>query len=153
MLFRISLAIALLVTALPVSSARAQVAEAALRDAVEAYDSRMSLTSDAELVQSADFTGDGRPDVAAVLEGGGRSALVIFNRTATGYAPHALYASLPQAGYRLRIVPPGRYRTLGAQGAVEIGSSAVELVFPGRSSAMYVWGGDRYHVHGTENYH
>ena len=152
MFLRISLAIVLLL-ALPGSGALAQVAEPALQDAVQAYDSRMSLTSDPELLKTADFNGDGRPDVAAVLEGGGRSALVIFNRTASGYAPHALYASLPSAGFRLRVVPAGRYRTLDAGGMVEIGAAAVELVFPGRSSAMYVWAGDRNQVHPTENYH
>lgn len=152
MVLRNSLAIALLL-ALSGAGASAQVADPALQDAVQAYDSRMVLTADPERLHSADFNGDGRPDVAAVLEGGGRSALVIFNRTPSGYAPHALYASLPQNGYRLRVVPAGRYRTLSAGGMVEIAAAAVELVFPGRSSAMYVWAGDRYQVHPTENYH
>lgn len=151
MIFRISLVIALLILAGP--SARAQVPDAALRDAVRAYDSRMSLASDPALVQSADFTGDGRTDVAAVLEGGGKTAFVIFNRTPSGFEPHALYASLPRADYRLRVLAPGRYRVVGGQGTVEVTTSAAELVFPGRSSAMYVWRGDRYQVHGTENYH
>lgn len=151
MVSRISLLIALL--SLVGSSARAQVPDARLSDAVRAYDSRMSLSSDPALVQTADFTGDGRADVAAVLEGGGKSAFVIFNRTPSGFEPHALYASLPQADYRLRVVAPGRYRVVGGQGTVEITASAAELVFPGRSSAMYVWRENRYQVYGTENYH
>lgn len=152
MINRKSLMIALGLLALADSRARAQVADPALVDAVRAYDSRMSLTADPGRVQVADFTGDDRADVAAVVEGNGKSALVIFNRTPTGYAPHALYASLPQADYRLRIVPPGRYRVLGGQGSVDVPAAGLELVFPGRSSAMYVWKGDRYQVHGTENY-
>lgn len=125
----------------------------ALADAVAAYAAGMSLSSDPARIHVADFTGDDRPDVAAVLEGGGRSALVIFNRTARGYQAHPLYASLPAAPWQLRIVAPGRYRILGPEGAVDLSAPAIELVFPGRSSAIYAWRGNRYQVFGTENYH
>ena len=152
MIHRNHLPITLAFLALAGSSAAAQVADAELGDAVRSYDARLSLTNDPALIHVADFDGDGRADVAAVLEGGGKSALVIFSRTGSGYAPHALYASLPRAEYRLRVVPPGRYRVVGGQGTVEITASALELVFPGRSSAMYVWAGSRYQVYGTENY-
>ena len=125
----------------------------ALAEAVQAYAPGMSLAADPALVHTADFSGDGRPDVAAVLEGEGRSALVIFNRTARGYQPHPLYASLPSAPWNIRTVAPGRHRVLGAQGTVELTSPAIELIFPGRSSAIYAWRGNRYQVFGTENYH
>ena len=125
----------------------------ALAEAVRAYASGMSLAADPERVHAADFTGDGLPDVAAVLEGGGRSALVIFNRTARGYQPHPLYANLPAGPWTIRTVAPGRHRVLGTEGTVELTSPAIELIFPGRSSAIYAWRGNRYQVFGTENYH
>lgn len=125
----------------------------ALAEAVRAYASGMSLAADPARVHAADFTGDGLPDVAAVLEGGGRSALVIFNRTARGYQPHPLYANLPAGPWTIRTVAPGRHRVLGTEGTVELTSPAIELVFPGRSSAIYAWRGNRYQVFGTENYH
>jgi hypothetical protein len=151
MIRRSPLVLALSLVALAASRAPAQIAEAALDDAVRSYDSRMELAAEPG-PQVADFDGDGSVDVVAVLEGGGKTALVIFNRTASGYVPHALYASLPHSEYRVRVVPPGRYRIVGAEGTVQTKSSAVELVFPGRSSAMYVWGGSRYQVYATENY-
>jgi hypothetical protein len=125
----------------------------ALADAVRAYASGMSLATDPALVHAADFTGDGRPDVAAVLEGSGRSALVIFNRTDRGYQTHPLYANLPEGPWDIRVVGPGRHRVLGTEGTLELTSPAIELVFPGRSSAIYAWRGNRYQVFGTENYH
>ncbi len=126
--------------------------DAGLAEAIRAYDPAASVSADPALTQTADFNGDGREDVAAVLEAGGKSALVIFNRTANGYRPYALYASLPGGPVQLRLVPPGRHRVLGAAGALETTTPSLELVFPGRSSAMYVWGSGRYQVHGTENY-
>lgn len=152
MISRQTLAIVLALLTLGPSRASAQE-DPALAEAVRAYASGISLSSDPAHVHVADFTGDGRPDVAAVLEGNGRSALVIFNRTAGGYQAHPLYASLPAAPWRLRSVAPGRHRILGPEGTVELSAPAIELVFPGRSSAIYAWRGNRYQVFGTENYH
>lgn len=143
---------ALAILALTSATAPAQEPDAALAEAIRSYDPGASLSSDPALVHAADFNGDGHQDVAAVLEGGGKSALVIFHRTPSGYRAYALYAALPAGRLQLRVVPPGRHRTLGSQGTVEITSPALELVFPGRSSAMYAWGEGRYQVHGTENY-
>lgn len=148
---RRTLGIALALLALSVPSALAQ--DAALTEAIRSYDPAAALPSDPALLHRADFSGDGRQDVAAVLEGGERPALVIFHRTSSGYRPYALYAALPPGPLQLRIVPPGRHRVLGPEGAVEISAPALELAFPGRSSAMYVWGEGRYQVYGTENYH
>ena len=90
-------------------------------------------------------------DVAAVIEDGDKSALVIFNSSQSGYRAYPLYARLPAGPWRLDVVPPGRHRILGAKGAIDLASPAIELVFPGRSSAMYVWEGNRYQVYGTES--
>lgn len=141
------------IAAVAVTAARALAQpDAGLAEAVAAYDPAASISSDPAPL-TADFNGDGREDVAAVLTGnGGKSALVIFNRTASGFRPYALYASLPAGPVRLQVVPPGRHRVLGATGALQTATASLELVFPGRSSAMYVWGGGRYQVHGTENY-
>lgn len=149
---RRTLVLALALLALAPARTPAQE-DAALAEAIRAYAPGMSLAGDPALVHTADFTGDGRPDVAAVLEGGGRSALVIFNRTARGYQPHPLYASLPAGPWNIRTVPPGRHRVLGTEGTLELTAPAIELVFPGRSSAIYAWRGNRYQVFGTENYH
>ena len=147
MMHRRTFGVTIAAMAIAVSRATAQP-DAGLAEAIRAYDPAASVGS----TQAADFTGDGREDVAAVLEGGGKSALVIFNRTDSGYRPYALYASLPSGPVQMRVVPPGRHRVLGAAGALETTAPALELVFPGRSSAMYVWGNARYQVHGTENY-
>jgi hypothetical protein len=147
MLYRRTFGIAIAAVAFAAPRATAQP-DADLTEAIRAYDPAASVGR----TQSADFNGDGREDVAAVLERSGKSALVIFNRTAGGYRPYALYASLPSGPVELRVVPPGRHRVLGAAGALETTAPSLELVFPGRSSAMYVWGGGRYQVHGTENY-
>lgn len=137
------------ITAVAIGAPRAAAQpDAGLAEAIRAYDSAASVGR----TQTADFNGDGREDVAAILEGNGKSALVIFNRTASGYRPYALYASLPSGPVELRVVPPGRHRVLGAAGALETTAPSLELVFTGRSSAMYVWGNGRYQVHGTENY-
>jgi hypothetical protein len=147
MFYRRTLGIAIAAVAMAAVRATAQP-DAGLAEAIRAYDPAASVGS----TQNADFNGDGREDVAAILEGGGKSALVIFNRTAGGYRPYALYASLPSGPVELRVVPPGRHRVLGAAGALETTAPSLELVFPGRSSAMYVWGNGRYQVHGTETY-
>lgn len=150
MVRRRALGIAIFAVALTATHALAQP-DPGLAEAVEAFDPALSISDDTS-PQTADFNGDGREDVAAVLEGGGKSALVIFNRTANGYRPYALYASLPGGTIQLRVVPPGRHRVLGALGSLQTSAPSLELVFPGRSSAMYVWGNGRYQVHGTENY-
>ena len=124
-----------------------------LAEAIRGYAAGMSLSSDPANHYVADFTGDGRPDVAAVLDSDGRSALVIFNQTARGYQAYPLYANLPAGPWQLRVVEPGRHRILGREGTLELASPAIELVFPGRSSAIYAWRGNRYQVFGTENYH
>ncbi|HYO46611.1 MAG TPA: hypothetical protein VEY33_07985 [Gemmatimonadota bacterium] len=144
--------IALALLALASPSAPAQEPDAALAEAIRSFDPGATLSLDPALVHAADFNGDGRQDVAAVLEGGGKSALVIFNRTPSGYRAYVLYAALPQGPLQLRVVPPGRHRILGPEGTVEVASPALELVFPGRASAMYAWGEGRYLVYGTENY-
>lgn len=125
----------------------------ALAEAIRTYAAGVSLSPDPANLHVADFNGDGQPDVAVVLDSDGRSALVIFNRTARGYQAHPLYASLPASPWQLRVVEPGRHRILGPEGALELSSPAIELVFPGRSSAIYAWRGSRYQVFGTENYH
>lgn len=147
MSYRRTLGIAIAAVAIAASRVAAQP-DAGLAEAVRAYDATASV----ERSQVADFNGDGREDVATVLQGSGKSALVIFNRTADGYRPYALYASLPPGPVELRVIPAGRHRVLGAAGALETTAPSIELVFPGRSSAMYVWGNGRYQVHGTENY-
>jgi hypothetical protein len=126
--------------------------DAALADAVRSYDPAAALSTNPALVHTEDFNGDGRPDVAAVLESEAKSALVIFHRTPSGFRSFSLYASLPPGPMELRVVPPGRHRVLSPQGTVVISAPAVELVFPGKSSAMYVWGSNRYQVFPTENY-
>lgn len=146
-----TLGIAIAAVTIAATRAMAQP-DAGFAEAIRAYDPAASLSADPGLTKTADFSGDGREDVAAVLEGGGKSALVIFNRAASGYRPYALYASLPPGPVELRVVPPGRHRVLGGAGALETAAPSLELVFPGRSSAMYVWGNGRYQVHGTENY-
>jgi hypothetical protein len=59
---------------------------------------------------------------------------------------------LPPGDVELRLVPPGRHRVLGLQALIEHPNHGIELVFPGRASALYIWRGDRYQVFGTENY-
>ena len=145
----LTIAIAAMILVAPPAKAQS---DAGLAEAIRAFDPAASMSADPALTQTADFNGDGREDVAAVLEAGGKSALVIFNQTAGGYRPYALYAPLPGGPVHLRVVPPGRHRVLGAAGALETTAPSLELVFPGRSSAMYAWGNGRYQVHGTENY-
>ena len=151
MMHRRTLGIAIAAMTIAAPRAMAQP-DAGLAEAIRAYDSAASLSADPALTKTADFNGDGREDVAAVLERGEKSALVIFHRTDGGYRPYALYASLPDGPVQLRVLAPGRHRALGAAGTLETNAPSLELVFPGRSSAMYVWGNGRYQVHGTENY-
>jgi hypothetical protein len=143
--------IALVLLAVTARGAAAQP-DAALADAVRSYDPAAALSTNPALVHTEDFNGDGQPDVAAVLESEAKSALVIFHRTPSGFRAFSLYASLPPGPMELRVVPPGRHRVLSPQGTVVLSAPAVELVFPGKSSAMYVWGSNRYQVFPTENY-
>ncbi len=141
---------ALLITSTAVPAA---AQDAALGAAVDAYDSSLRLPDDGSLVQWADFTGDGRPDVAAVLSGGQGSSLVIFNARPGGFQAHPLYTRLPSGPIVIRLVLPGWHRVLGPSREVELLDPTVELVFPGRSSAIYAWRNGRYHVFPTEGYH
>ena len=152
MMSRRTLGIALALLAPTGRDALAQEPDDALAEAIRSFAPAASLSSDPALMHTADFNGDGRPDVAAVVEGGERSALVIFHATPSGYRVYALYASLPPGPLQLKVVPPGRHRVLGAAGTVQVASPALELVFPGKSSAMYAWRDGRYQVYGTENY-
>jgi hypothetical protein len=123
----------------------------ALQAAVRSFDPAASL--DAGRVRVADFNGDGLDDVSAVLVAPERHALVAFHALAEGgYVAYPLYAVLPQGDAVLRIIPPGRVRVLGPQGAIDLAASGLELVFPGKSSALYVWRDGRYQVYGTENH-
>ena len=151
MTFPRTLGTAFLLLAVTGAGAAAQP-DAVLTEAIRSYDPAVALSADPALVHTGDFNGDGRPDVAAVLESERKSALVIFNRTASGYRAFSLYAALPPGPLQLRIVPPGRHRVQGPQGTVDISSPALELVFPGKSSAMYAWRASRYQVFPTENY-
>jgi hypothetical protein len=90
--------------------------------------------------------------VAAIVEGPERSAFVIFHSQPDRFAPHPLFTNLPPGPVELRVLQPGRHRVIGPQRSVVIEMPAVELVFPGRSSAMYVWRDGRYRVLGTENF-
>lgn len=125
---------------------------AALESAATALEPGLRLPDNSALLQAADFTGDGELDVGAVLRDGSRSALVVFHATASGYRAHPLYTTLPPGDVAIRIVPPGRHRVQGPEGTIELTSPALELILPGRTSALYVWTGDRYAVYPTESY-
>lgn len=141
------LVVGLLVVAAP--HARAQ--DSALIAAARSVDA--SLGYDPGRTRVADFNGDGLADVAAILVGPRRQALVVFHATPQGgYAPYPLYATLPEGEVELRLVPAGRHRVLGLEGVVEHAIPAIELAFPGRSSALYVWRDGGYQVFGTENH-
>ncbi len=127
----------------------AQAQEDALDAAVLEFDPGLSLGASRV---TGDFDGDGRPDVATILMGSGRRALVVFHRGERGYVAHPLYANLPEGEVELRLVPPGNRRVLGAPGVVELQAPGLELSFPGRSSALYAWRGGRYQSFGTENH-
>lgn len=141
--------LAALTIGLLASPARGQ--EAALQSAIRSFSPQMSLPEEEALVVREDFNGDGRTDVAAVVRGPDRSALIVFHSTPQGYESHPLYTRLPRGDVQLRVVPPGRRPVVGNAGHVRLAHPAVELIFPGRSSAMYVWEGGRYQVYGTES--
>lgn len=121
-----------------------------LLGALGRYDASLSPVEG--LVVRADFDGDGDRDAAAVVTDGRDRAFLVLESDEGAWRVHPLYARLPDTPVRLRVVPPGRHRVLGAKGTVQLTSSGVELVFPGRSSALYVYERGRWQVHGTENY-
>ena len=141
-------ALAIVVTHEPV---RAQ--ESALQSAIRSFGPDMSLPDEATLVVRDDFNGDGHEDVAAVVRGPDRSALVVFHGTTQGYEMHPLYTRLPQGDVQLRVVPSGRQAVVGNASGVQLAHPGIELIFPGRSSAMYVWESGRYQVYGTESFY
>ena len=125
---------------------------AQLDRAIQSFHTDFRLSSDRTRTARGDFNGDGREDVAAIVEGPERSAFVIFHAQPDRFAPHPLFTNLPPGSVELRVLQPGRHRVIGPQRSVVIKAPAVELVFPGRSSAMYVWRDGRYRVLGTENF-
>jgi hypothetical protein len=131
--------------------ARAQ--ESALQRAMRAFGPEMTIPEGGNLSIRADFNGDGREDVAAVVRGPDRSALVVFHSTGDEYEMLPLYTRLPSGDVQLRLVPAGRRSVVGNAGGVRLKNPAVELIFPGRSSAMYVWENGRYQVYGTESFY
>ncbi|MDX1660581.1 MAG: hypothetical protein R3326_02215 [Gemmatimonadota bacterium] len=127
---------------------RAQDAD--LSRALEGYDP--ALRPVGELVVRADFDADGDLDAAAVATDGRDRAFLVLEADERAWRVHPLYARLPDTPVRLRLVPPGTRRVLGGKGTIELASPGVELVFPGRSSALYVYENGKWRVHGTENY-
>lgn len=125
--------------------------ELALDDALAALGSDARIDDRTDQVQRADFNGDGITDVAAVVTRARGSGLVVFTSSSRGHQPIPLYTVLP-GPVRLQIVPPGRHRVLGPRREIDLEGPALELVFDGKSSAMYVWRQGRYEVHPTENY-
>lgn len=101
---------------------------------------------------TADLNGDGGDDVAAIVRQGDRNALVVFHASPRGYEAVPLYTRLPSGPVELSLAAPGRHAVLGPERVVEIRGPALRLVFPGRSSALYVWRGGRYQVYATESY-
>lgn len=145
--------IAVTVAAIGVSPVPARPQESALQSAMRSFGPEMSLPEQGGLVVRDDFNGDGREDVAAVVSGPERSALVVFHATSQGYEMHPLYTRLPGGGVQLRVVPSGRRPVVGNPGSVLLEHPAIELIFPGRSSAMYAWERGRYQVYGTESFY
>jgi hypothetical protein len=138
--------VGVLVTAAP---ARAQ--DSAIAEALGSVDP--SLAYDPNTARVGDFNADGLEDVAAIVAGPERRALVVFHPTPNGgYVAYPLYATLPPGDVDLRLVPAGRHRVLSPQGVVEHATPGIELIFPGRSSALYLWRNGRYQVFPTENY-
>lgn len=134
-------------------AAPASAQESPLQSAMRAFGPDMTIPEGENLSIRGDFNGDGREDVAAVVRGPDRSALVVFHSTGDGYEMVPLYTRLPSGDVELRVVPAGRRPIVGNSGIVQLKNAAVELIFPGRSSAMYVWGGGRYQVYGTESFY
>jgi hypothetical protein len=131
----------------------AHAQESAFQSAMRAFGPDMTLAEGENLSIRADFNGDGREDVAAVVRGPDRSALVVFHATGDDYEMMPLYTRLPSGDVQLRVVPSGRRSVVGKAGGVQLKNAAVELIFPGRSSAMYVWENGRYQVYGTESFY
>jgi hypothetical protein len=141
-----TIGIASLITALAAGSTWAQAFPPKAADAAREFDPELMFPSEGGIAHIADFDGDEREDVAAVLTARDRRALVVFRATREGYEAHPLYASLPAGDLALRLVPAGRHRVLDPQGMIEHENPAIELVFPGRSSALYVWRDGRFRV-------
>jgi hypothetical protein len=137
--------------AAPAPAAFAQIDDA-VTAALGALDPALVPADGPATVQTGDFDGDGGMDVAMIVTDGRRRALAAFHGGPRGYQGHILHNRLPDGPVRIRVVPPGRYRSLGERGYVDVASDAIELVFPGRSSALYAWDGQRYRVHATESY-
>lgn len=125
--------------------------DARLDRALRKFDADLAIVTEPGLVVRGDFNADSREDVAAIVHGPERSSFVIFHASADGYQINPLYTNLPD-GAELRLVEPGRHKVIGPQRSVSLDSPAVELIFPGRSSAMYVWRRYRYQVYGTERF-
>lgn len=123
--------------------------DARLDRALSRFDADLAIATDPGLVVRGDFNADGREDVAAIVRGSDRSSFVIFHASPAGFQINPLYRNLPDDA-ELELVEPGRHRVVGPQHTVTLNSPAVELVIPGRSSAMYVWRRNRYQVYGTE---
>ncbi len=140
----------LAVAAVLLALAPAHAQDVDLARALRGYDA--TLTPVEDLAVRADFDGDGDLDAAAVVTDGRNRAFLVFESEAGAWRVHPLYALLPDAPVRLRVVQPGPRRVLGAKRTVELTTPGVELVFPGRSSALYVIRDGRWQVHGTENY-
>jgi hypothetical protein len=140
------LGIVSILTAGVTGSAAAQTLPSTVAETIQAFDPTLTFPAEGGIVHVSDFDGDGREDVTTVLVGTERRALVVFRATPRGYEPHPLYASLPGGDFELRIVAPGRRRVLDPQGMIEHATPALELVFPGRSSALYVWREGRFRV-------
>jgi hypothetical protein len=125
----------------------------ALQEAVRAFDPSAAFVFESDRARVADFNGDGLADVSAILVAPERRALVVFNaRRDGGYSAYPLFAVLPPGPVELRLVPPGRHPVLGPEGMIELAMPALELAFPGRSSALYAWRDGHYQIFGTENY-
>lgn len=124
-------------------------AEAVVRD----WDAAFRLVEDSELLRRGDFNGDGREDVVAVVTDGTRSVLVVLQSGPDGWSAVPLFTRMPPGRYLLRVVPPGHHRILGPEGTIRTSTDSIELVFPGRASALYVRERGGYRVYGTENYY
>lgn len=137
--------VALLLAAVPALGQEAELARA-----LSEHDA--SLRPVEGLVVRADFDRDGDQDAAAVVTDGRRRSFLVLESDEGRWRVHLLYARLPDTAIRLRLAPPGSHPVLGAQGTVELEAPGVELVFPGRSSALYAYRAGKWRVFGTENY-